>query len=74
MAGTDVVARWLQEAKEDAPRNAYVALTLMALLAVLQVTAVLAALLSARAPARADSVDGSDCEQPLQRRPPSYNR
>ncbi|XP_022835064.1 uncharacterized protein LOC111362598 isoform X2 [Spodoptera litura] len=78
----DYMARWhplphrvdqlIQEASEDAPRNAYVALVLGVLLPVLQVLGAAAALLAARAP-RSPRASASDAELSLQPRPPSYN-
>ncbi|XP_047025430.1 uncharacterized protein LOC124634066 isoform X2 [Helicoverpa zea] len=66
----DRIDELLQEAQEDAPRNAYVALALGALLALLQPLAALLALLAARAPAtRARSAS----LVPLHPRPPSYD-
>uniref|UniRef100_A0A2H1WU93 SFRICE_028667 n=1 Tax=Spodoptera frugiperda TaxID=7108 RepID=A0A2H1WU93_SPOFR len=82
----DYMARWhplpqrvdelIQEASEDAPRNAYVALGLGVLLPALQLLGAAAALLAARAPRapRATARSESDAELSLQPRPPSYNR
>ncbi|XP_063891643.1 uncharacterized protein LOC135117118 isoform X1 [Helicoverpa armigera] len=66
----DRIDELLQEAQEDAPRNAYVALALGALLALLQPLAALLALLAARAPA---SRARSASLVPLHPRPPSYD-